>query len=284
MSYTIGFANLDESMPSVAYRRSTLEMAAAQHPDLQLLIRDNQLDDDRALANAQEFADQSVDLAIIFHINERLGPAFNKILMPHRIPIIAVDIPIPMAIYFGANNQECGLLVGDALGRYIRRQWGGQVDKLLVLTESRVTSFLRDRMNFSVAGLQNQVAIHGTDILYLDSGHSRQTAASRTAEVLARWLPYQHIAIIGINDDTALGALDAARLLGREDHVAIAGHGADEQARMEMRRPGSSFVASADYHFEQYGPRLIDLALRILGGEQLAQTHYIEHSCVTAFE
>lgn len=284
MSYTIGFANLDESMPSVVYRRSTLETAAAQHPDLHLLIRDNQLDDDRALANVQEFADQSVDLAIIFHINERLGSAFNKILMPHRIPIIAVDIPIPMAIYFGANNQESGLLAGDALGRHIRRQWGGQVDKLLVLTESRVTSVLRDRMNYSVAGLQNQVAIQGTDILYLDSGHSRETAASRTAEVLARWMPYEHIAIIGINDDTALGALDAARLLGREEHVAIAGHGADEQARMEMRRPGSAFVASADFHFEQYGPRLIDLALRILNREHLPQMHYIQHSCITAFD
>jgi ribose transport system substrate-binding protein len=283
MTYTIGFANLDESMPSVVYRRSTLEMAAAEHPDLQLIIRDNQLDDERALANVQEFADQSVDLAIIFHINERLGPAFNKILMPRRIPIIAVDIPIPMAFYFGANNQESGLLAGDALGRYIRQQWGGQVDKLLVLTESRVTTVLRDRVNYSVAGLQNQVVVQGTDILYLDSGHSRETAANRTAEVLNRWLPYEHIAIIGINDDTALGALDAARLLGREHHVAIVGHGADEQARTEMRRPGSAFVASADYHFEQYGPRLIDIALRIRRREHIPQMHYIQHSCVTAF-
>ncbi len=281
-SYTIGYSSLCESMPSVAFRSATLQEAAAAHPEVRLLMLDNDLNDTKALANAALFAAQPVDVAIIFHINERLGPDINRLLIPRRIPIIAIDIPIPMAVYFGGNNRESGRLAGEAQGAWIRAHWGGQVDKLLVLTEARVVSALRDRVDYTVRGLNATLPapVSRDDTLYLDGGSSRAMAAERTYDVLRRWQDCAHIALVATNDDSALGALDAARELGIEDRVAIVGHGADEQARVEITRPGSGFVASADYHFEQYGPRLMDLALRMLRGEHVPRENFIVHTVV----
>jgi ribose transport system substrate-binding protein len=281
-SYTIGYSSLCQSMPSVAYRSSTLQEAAAAHPEIRLMMLDNDLDDTKALANATLFATEPVDVAIIFHINERLGTEINRLLIPKRIPVIAIDIPIPMAVYFGGNNRESGRLAGEAQGAWIRAHWDGQVDKLLVLTEARVVSALRDRVDYSVRGLNATLPqpVPRDSTLYLDGGSSRAMAAERTREVLQRWDGFRHIALVATNDDSALGALDAARELGIEERVAIVGHGADEQARAEIARAGSGFVASADYHFEQYGPRLVELALHILHGERVPRENFIQHTVV----
>lgn len=280
-TYTIGFSSLDESMPSVAYRRETLEMAAAQHPHLRLIVRDNDLNDDTALANAEEFASIPVDLAIIFHVNERLGPRLGAIFSKKRIPVIAVDVPIPMTTFFGVNNRQAGTLAGDALARWINANWNKQVDKILVMTESRNIGVVRDRIDFAVKELVANVALNSSDILYLDGGSDRAISAQRSQEVLESWKDYGHIAIITINDDSAHGVLDAARRLGLEDRIAIAGQGADAEARAEIANPASPFIASTDYHMDQYGPRLIDLSLRMLSGERVLAQNFIEHRCIS---
>lgn len=280
--FTIGFSSLSEAMPSVAFRTDTLRAAAGQHPDLRLVVRDNDLNDEKALANAREFAEIPVDVAIIFHINERLGPELGSILMKKRIPVIAVDIPIPMAIYFGVDNKEAGKLAGQELGKWVAAHWDGQVDKLLVMTEQRVVSVIQDRINSALESFVSFVNVSKKDILYVDSGHTRQIAAERAVPVLERWKDFRRIAVIGVNDDAALGVLDAARYLDREEHLAIIGQDAQDAAREEICRSESRFIASTDVHLEEYGPGLIDLSLRILSGERVPPFNYTRLSCFTA--
>lgn len=71
--YTIGYTSLCESMPSVAFRTQTIRDAAAAHPEVNLIVADNNLNDQQALANAASFAEKPIDLAIMFHINETIG-------------------------------------------------------------------------------------------------------------------------------------------------------------------------------------------------------------------
>jgi ribose transport system substrate-binding protein len=280
-AYTIGFSSLAESMPSVAYRTQTLIEAANKQPGLTLIVRDNDLNDEKALANAQEFASLPVDLAIIFHINERLGNELRQILAPKGIPIIAVDVPIPLAYYFGANNQQAGELVGKAMGKWIQTHWGGQIDKMLVMTDSRVVSVVRQRVDSAIDAVLQAIPYQRDDVFYLDSGSTRDIAAERALDVLQRWDQHRHIAVIGVNDDTALGVYDAACQLNRTNDVVIVGQGADALVREHFRQPNPRIIASTDYRLDQYGPRLIDLSLRILQGERVPSKNYIDHICVT---
>lgn len=50
-----------------------------------------------------------------------------------RIPTMAIDIPQPGAIYFGADNYTAGLIGGEALGNVARERWSGRVDQVLLL-------------------------------------------------------------------------------------------------------------------------------------------------------
>lgn len=280
MPYRVGFSSLDDSLPSVAFRHQKLREALSEYPDFELISRDNSLDDEKALANVNEFAAIPVNLAVVFHINERLGPQLAMPLIQKSIPIISVDVPIPYSTYFGANNQLAGELAGDALGRWVQRFWGGHLDKVLVASESRVTGIVRDRLDYALKGIANHVDYDHNRVLFLDCGSRRDLAAERSAEIFARWSDIHHVAVIGINDDSALGILDTARALGREQDIAVIGQGADEVVCEEIARPGTHFIASTDFHLGDYGIRLAELIRRIASKERVPAKNFIEHTCV----
>ena len=95
--YTIGFANQSEAYDFPVVVRKSLEKAAAEYSNVNLIVRDNNLDDATALANIEEFADIPVDLAIIYHLGQRIGPTLSSTLLKKKIKMIAVDIPIPLS-------------------------------------------------------------------------------------------------------------------------------------------------------------------------------------------
>jgi len=280
--YTIGFCNLCDKHAFAGVVREGLERAAAAHPNLRLICRDNDFDTDRAMANAREFAAAKVDLGIIYHLDERANPLIANILLREGIPVITVDIPIaPWITFFGVNNEEAGRLIGAELGRWIKQHWDGQVDKIIVLTDNRVLGEVRKRTEYALIALADWVRFSPDDVLHLDSGNTYDIAYQRSLPVLQRWEAYHRIAVIGMNDETALGALNAARALGREADIAAAGQGADYLALAELRSPTSRLIASVAYFPERYGERLIDLAFRLFRGEKLERRYTMSHVCIT---
>lgn len=279
---TIGFSNLSEQHSFAVIVREGLEAAAAQYPDVNLIVRDNDMDNERALAIAQEFAAYPVDAAIIYHIDERIGPNVRAILYRQRVTsIISVDIPIPMTIFLGINNRQAGLLVGEALGKWIQTHWDGQVDRVLVVTEQRVLGAVQQRLDFGLHALANYVNFDPKMVLRLDGGNHREHSAANVHSVLERWDAYHRIAAICLNDDSALGVLDAARALGREADVAVTGQNANLAIEEFRANPDTRLVASANYFPEQYGERLLDLALRMLAREKVPPENFIEPALVT---
>lgn len=278
--YTIGFSNMCETVPFSAIVRQGLEEAAAQVPDLQLIVRDNDLNNDRALANAQEFAEMGVDLAIIYHIDERMGANIRSLLLKKRIPIIAVDIPITMTVFFGINNHEAGYQAGAALGQWVQKNWNGVVEKVLVMTEQRALSAIRTRIDSAVRGLADHAQVDRNSIFYLDGGTHQNTAYARSEAVFRLWPDVHRIAVICSNDDTAMGVITRAREMGRYEDIAVAGQGAN-LAIEEFPKPGNRFIVSTAYYPERYGEQLIDLALRMLQKERVPHENLIQPVAVT---
>jgi len=282
IKYTIGFAGLTEDATFPVMVRQSLEQAAAQYPDITLIVRDNNMNDATALANIEEFAAVPVDLAMIYHLGERIGPTLSSTLLKKKIKMIAVDIPIPpWAVYFGVNNKESGSLVGDELAKWIKTHWDGHVDKVLVLTESRVLDFVRARSTFALNRLIEGLGYTPQDIMYLEAGNNREPSAQAVENILHRWPDAHRIAVIGFNDETAAGALDAAHRLGREGDLIAVGQGGNLIAE-ELAKLNSRMIASVAYHPEEYGPRLMALALRMLAGERVPRENFNNHECLTA--
>lgn len=278
--YRIGFANLSESSPFAVTVRESLQAAIAQYPDLELISRDNDLNDDRAMANAREFAEMPVDVAIFYHINERLGPPIKGVLQ--TVPMITIDIPITLTSYVGVNNQRSGELVGAALTEWVRGNWENRVDKVLALIDPRVLETVRDRIDYTLRELHNNEQVDPDDILHLDCGNAYDITLERSLPVLQRWTEYDRIAIVGFNEDSTLGALEAARQAGCLDRVVAVGHGSSEQLKEALRQPDTRLIGAVDYLPQEYGPPIVEEVRRMLGGELTPNQRYVNIKLLTA--
>jgi len=278
--YTIGFANAADALSFSAAVRDSIIAAADAMPAVNLLVRDNDFNTERALANAHEFAEKNVDLVIMYHIDERAGPEIEVILRKRAIPIISVELPIPMTTFFGIDNKGAGAQAGVALGEWINANWGGAVDKLLVLTDYRYTTVIRQRFESALDGLATQINFVRDDVMYIHSGNDRQVAQDNTLPVMQAWGEIARVGMIAANDDVALGGIEAAEALGIAEHVAVTSFGAT-LAHEEFSKPASRLVASVAFYPEKYGQPLLELALRILAGERVPPFNLLKPVCLT---
>ncbi len=281
--FRIGFANLSEDMLFPVDVRRGLERAAQKASNIDLVLADNQLNSSVALAVADSLIAQKVDLVIEYQIDERIGSLLVDKFQRAGIPIIAVDIPMVGASFFGVDNYRAGHMAGIELGKWIEREWGGKIDRLLVLEETRAGMLPAARIQGQVNGLQEIIGrIPDEQIVRLDGSNTGEVSEASTAKALEAVPDVQHIAIVCFNDDSALGALAATRRLGREGDVVIVGQGADRRGREEIRQPESRIIGSTAFTPEKYGEKLIEMALKILRGEPTPPAIYVDHTFISA--
>lgn len=281
--YRIGFANLGEDVPFAVDVRHGLERAAKRAGNIDLVLADNQLDGKTALDVANRLINKEIDLAIEYQIDEKVGSLLMNKFQQANIPVIAVDIPIVGASFVGANNYQSGYMAGEALGHWIKKQWQGQLDRLIVLEELRAGALPAARIQGQLDGLQAIIGeIPAGRITHVESGNRSDISERRMIKALKTWADEHRLAVISFNDDAALGALLAARKTNREEDVAIVGQGADRMIRPEIRRANSRIIGSTAYMPEKYGDKLIELALKILQGEPVPPAVYSDHTFITA--
>jgi ribose transport system substrate-binding protein len=127
-----GLGSQSAEMPfSQAVTDSLIAAAAAAGVDL--LVLDNRYNASTALANADEFVRQRVDLVLEFQIDQRIAPVLANKIADAGIPIIAIDIPHPHSTFFGVDNYLVGLEAGEYLAQHAKRAWDAKVRWVLGL-------------------------------------------------------------------------------------------------------------------------------------------------------
>jgi len=281
--YRLGFANLTETGVSFAIdvRRGLERVAEQQHVDL--VLADNKLSGEQALRVADYLIEKQVDLVIEYQIDADMSTLIMDKFARANIPVIAVDIPMVGATYFGADNYRAGYIAGVELGRWIQENWSSEFDRVLILEEPRVGPLPTARMVGQLEGFQELLGdVEPSKRIYLDSGNTARISETRTDEVLQSLPRDYRYAVICFNDDAAFGALRAARHLGREADVAIVGQGCDRVVRNEIRRRTTAIVGSTAFMPERYGEKLIELARLILDGKPVPPAVYMEHVFIDA--
>ena len=111
------------------------------------------------------------------------------------------------------------------------------------------------------------------------TGHYENTVALMRAHL--RRSRAERILVVAINDPCALGALQAFRDAGREEHCAIVGHNASPEVHAELAVKNSRLIGSVGYFPERYGEGVIPLALDLLGGRPVPPATFVRHEMVT---
>jgi ribose transport system substrate-binding protein len=281
--YTIGFANQSETLPFAIDVRRGLEKAVKKMSNIDLVVADNMLDSEQALRVADKMIERNVDLAIECQLDYKTGSLIMDKFQQARLPVIAVDIPMVGATFFGVDNYRSGKMGGTALGKWIQENWAGTFDKLVILVEPRAGSLPESRIQGQLDGLAEVLGPIAEDCqVTIDSGNTRAMTETMMQRTLSVMPTLTKIAVISFNDEAAYGALQAARKANRESNLVIVGQGADRLIHDEIRNPASRIIGSTAFMPEKYGEQLLDMALRILHGELVPPAVYIEHVFINA--
>lgn len=275
--FRIGYASQANDSFGAALSQG-LRWAAASRP-VDLIELENRYSARAALRNAQQMAHRGVDLAIEFQTYERIGTKVAQFFEEAHIPLIAVEIPHPNAVFLGIDNQRAGALAGRALLKAAQTQWEGHCDEILFLDLEIAGSLPHLRLSAAQQVLRNGLA-GGCLLTHLDT----RGEFVRSFELTRRHLhlvPKRRTLVAGINDYAVLGALRAFEEAGRSNLCLAVGFGAVPEARRELRLPNSRLKASVGFFPEKYGESLLLLALDMLNNRATPPAVYMPVQLLT---
>ena len=277
--YKIGFANLTEDIVFAQLVEQGMKEAAKTSGKVDLVIADNKLDGATALANANNFLTQSVDGVVEFQTDEKFGNVIMDKFRAKNIPVIAIDIPMPGATFFGADNYKAGLLAGEAAAKYANDNWGGQVDAVMLLELPQSGPVPAARMQGMLEGLQNNLKTPVADkmVFHLDSKNTQDESFKVVGDTLPKIPNAKHIVGMSINDGSGLGVIAAIEAAGRKGQDIVVGQGADPSGQAEMMKPGSIYLGATGYFPEKYGYKIIPAILDALNCKPLPPSIYVDH-------
>jgi ribose transport system substrate-binding protein len=277
-----GFAALSAEQPFVQAVTSSLRDAAAA-VGVDLLVLDNKFDAATAISNADLLIRERVDVVIEFQIDEHAAPVIADKISAARIPFIAIDIPHPDAVYFGVDNYRAGLEAGRILADFASNRWGGRMDWMLGLDVADAGQLVQNRITGAFEGVRSGLPEQPVEsFVRVDCRGLRDTCYEVVSAFLKRHPNDKNILIAAVNDSSALGAVEAARELGRTKDVAIVGQDSVDEMLREIQSPDSPAIGTISHDVSQYGPRLMELGLAMLRGETVSPYNYVSHQAITA--
>lgn len=278
--YKIGYASQTENLEFPHEVTASLHRAA-ESAGIELISLDNRFSARGAIANAERLVKERVDLAIEFQAFDSVAPVVSAILQRAGIPVIAVDIPHPGAIYYGANNYDAGLIAGRTLGQWARRHWNGKADRVLMVEFASVGRLPELRLTGALAGIREALPQFPDSRVVRMEGYG---SFRRTLIQVRRYLRVHgrlRTLVAPIIDECGLGTLRAFQEAGVAENCAVVGQGAIAEARSELRNAHTQLIGSVAFFPERYGPALLRLAQDILEHKTTPAALFTEHRLIT---
>lgn len=257
--YTIGMSQCNLGEPWRVQMNADIKAAADQHENLEVVYKDAQNDTLKQRAHVEEFVSAGVDLLIISP--KEAQPLTEPVAkaMDAGIPVIVLDRRVvgdKYTCFIGADNKK----IGKAAGEWIVKALGGQ-GKVVELKGLMTSTPGQDRNSGFREGIKGSdiEVIFEADMKWLepDARKEMESALARFDEID---LVYAH------NDPGAHGAYLAAKAAGREEEMMFVGIDALPHEGIMYVKQG---ILDATFQYPTGGAEAIDIALKILAGEEV---------------
>jgi ribose transport system substrate-binding protein len=278
--FRIGYAAQSTIRPYINTVSESLSVAA-RAANIDLVILNNKFSRSVALRNADAFIRLKVDLVIEFQVAYDIAGRVAEKFQAAALPMIAVDVPHPGAVYLGPDSYRAGHMAGLHLGGWVAKNWNGRIDEIVLLDSALAGPAVAARLRGMLDGANDVLpGIEKIKLSRYDSKGRYWKAFEAVATHLRR-SNAERILIGALNDASALGALQAFRDLGIEDHCAVAGQDGIAEARAELRNPATRLICTVAYFPEAYGARLVRLSLDMLNGRTVPHVCLTQHRLLT---
>ena len=179
----------------------------------------------------------------------------------------------------GADDEQAGFLVGQALGRAPRNRTNCEHSALLIVANSASGSVSTERVAGIRRGFTTECPQQITPQQLLDAG--TQDRAYDTFSVALAALPADtDVLVAAVNDGAALGVV-AAVPAARSAHVVVAAIGADQRARCEILA-NPVWIGDAALFPDRYGDVAVPALLDAMKGQVGAANMYVPSTFVTS--
>ena len=249
-----------------------------------IFIRDNNYNPEKALQNAEEIIESSPDIFVEFQTDSKTNNIIATKLRTRRIPMIAVEVPIPGAVYIGVDNWKSALLAGSEAVKRIRHAWGGwdNVDLAVVFQMAEAGEATMLRSEGFVEALENEFGERVEEkIVRLNIGTGSEEDTRRAVRTLKN--DYPDANRILMTSMTERGMREIISEFRRQDlwqdqETIIITHGCDSKT-VPYIRDGRIDVAIA--HFpELYGSYIIPAACALMNGGSVPPYIFVENTVI----
>lgn len=279
--YVIGFANLGRNAPFFLNTEDGI-LRNATAAGVDVLVTDNAFTGTTAMQNADSYIQRNVDYVIEFQTDANFAPTIMTKFNEAGIKVIAIDIPMPGATFFGANNPRSGFMGGAYLAQAAIAKWTPEqiASGYLVIGELPQSGAIPAmRTKGQIGGFLAEVPNFPQDhIIRLDTKGTLEEGFRVMSDALGRIPAGAPIMGLAINDQSIIGMLRATTQAGRDGDGLFVGMGADE---IDTLVSEPNFIASVGYFPENYGNYLVPMALMQLGGQELPASKLVTHQMVT---
>lgn len=232
-----------------------------------LVVTSAEFDLGKQAAQIEDFVARKVDAIVVCPVDSRgVGPSIKK-ANDANIPVFTADIAAQegeIVSHIASDNVAGGRLAGEFLAHAL----GGK-GSVAIVGQPAITSVL-DR----VAGFKEAIGTFpGIAIVAEVNGQGVRDRSLAVASDVMQAHP-DLAGLFGINDDSALGALDAARQLNRPD-LAIVGYDATPPA-LDAIRKGTQLKADVAQDPGRIGATTMDVIRDHFAGLPVPKTVPVE--------
>jgi len=235
---------------------------------IELMVQSADFKVDNQTSQVEDFIHAGVNAIVICPADSKAIVGAVRKANEAKIPVFTADIAAlggDVVCHIASDNVQGGRVIGEYLARLLKGK--GKVG----IIDHPITTSVQDRVGGFLEALKKSP---GITVVARQSAEGQRAKAVEVAENMVEAHPDLN-ALFGINDDSALGAVQAVRQGGRANRVVIVGYDATPEARKEILA-GSPLKADAVQHPEKIGQVTIETIDKYLRGERVPKLIPIE--------
>ncbi len=286
----IGFANIFGTLPfCISVENNIKEHLKRAGLDLNKgwISMDNQYDSVLGLKNADIMLSKKPSFFVEFQADAKVNNIVAAKFGAAKIPLLAIDVPIPGSSFMGVDNYKVALMGGHYMAKLIKEKWGGWDGVDLVTLGQMpaggdVTMLRSEGFADALAEEFGIDAKKDSKIVRFDGGMGQsEQAKAAMDDVLAAHPDAVKIAVTSINEQTMAGIIAAIQGAGRWDpaNKIVITLGMDELGQSQLRDGLSD--AGVAFFPERYGEYVVPAVCATLKGAPIPPFIFIENEIIT---
>jgi ABC-type sugar transport system substrate-binding protein len=264
----------------------------ANREDIKIVVTESNFDVEQILPNVDNLIAQGANIIVDFNVNAEVGGNLVDYCAAKGIPVIGIDVvykaPSGETSWFmGANNKEAGTVAGEGLAAAVKKQWGGEIDKLVLFFNSENGDLVKLRLSEMQTGMvKGGVDVPDDKVEWIEMGGGGSDTTVAANEKFTNWLaanPDLHKVCVGtVNTETGQGVFSAAVTANRWKDCLLATNNNGNQTLAAWETPEAAmWLGGVVYNPGQYGEYIVPLIVKIMAGENPPKETLMVHEFFT---